>query len=191
MIIKANDSIYAHEDEYITPCGSRVIDSYVLDFPDAGGVALKKCGEKNIYEMIQANLVNCDLQSVIEACGHSNQYSTTTHDGLDTLIADFTGATNLGDLYVGAKRMENTWKDLPLEVREEFGSDIKNFIRGIGTADFNESVSRGFDKYNNSLKKVAIQEPSVPPSQPQNTPLNDVPAPGSTINESEVNNEFK
>ena len=180
------EPLWSHDDKKFTDVGSKTIPTFVLDFPERGGLALKKTGEKPIYDMIQANLVNCDLQNVIESCVHSNQFAVCTQDNLNTMVADFTGVTNLGDLYVGAKRMENTWKELPLEVRESFGSDLKSFIRTMGTEDWNTKVTDGFNRFNDTIKKNTIVE-VVPPDDnplPNHTPVNK-----DVINKEVINNE--
>lgn len=165
MLKKLSEPIYSHDERYFSNPGTDTIPTYVLDFPARGGVALIETGEKSIYEMIQANLVNCDLQSVIESCVHSNQLAVYNRDDVKTLIADFTGVDNLADLYVGMKRVENTWDGLPIEVREQFDSDIKKFTRGIGTSEFEDKLSTGFGKYNDSIKKIrnTAPVPDVPP----------------------------
>lgn len=177
---KYSEPIWKHEPAAFSEKGTQTVDTFVLDFPDRGGVCLKKTGEKPLYEMIQANLVNCDLQNVIESCVHSNQYAVCTQENLNTMIADFTGVTNLGDLYAGTKRMENTWKDLPLEVRESFDGDIKKFIRGIGTSDFNEKVATGFDNFYKSMNKNTITEVVPPVSEAAQT----VPEVNASVTES-------
>lgn len=166
MLIKYKESLYSHEDVKFSDKGTKVVPTYILDFPDRGGVCLRKTGEKPIYEMIQANLVNCDLQNVIESCVHSNQYAVCTQDNLNTLIADFTGVSNLAYLYAGTKRMENTWRDLPLEVRESFDSDIKKFIRSIGTSEFDEKVSLGYEKFNENIYKNMSTKIALPIETP-------------------------
>ena len=158
MVCRMSKSPYAHDDVFYSNHGTRVVPEYVLDFPERGGVALKQVGEKPIYEIIQSNLANCDLANVIESCFHSNQCMAVTPDSLNEMIADFTGLTNLGEFYSGTKRMENTWKNLPLEVRESFDGDIKKFIRGIGTDEFRGKVADGFNKYGKSLYKSKSKE---------------------------------
>ena len=162
-VMKYKSPIWQRDSVVCSEPGTRTVPTFVLDYPERGGVALKKTGEKPLYDMIQANLVNCDLQNVLESCVHSNQYAVVTQDNLNTMIADFTGMTNLGDFYAGTKRMEHTWKELPLEVRESFDGDIKKFIRGIGTDDFRDKVANGFNKFQKSIKKNTITEvvPSV------------------------------
>lgn len=135
------------DDRYYSIAGDRVIDKFALDFPDRGGLALKKIGEKPIYELIQSERANCDLQAVLESCVHSNQYSVLGQDSLNDLVCDFTTCTNLGELYAGTKRIENAFYDLPIEVRENFDSDLKKFVRAIGTDDFNNLVSDGYNRF--------------------------------------------
>lgn len=168
-MFKYNKPLYHHESDFFSEKGTKEIPTFVLDFPDRGGVCLKQTGTKPIYEMIQANLVNCDLQNVIESCVHSNQYAVCTEENLNTMVADYTGITNLGELYAATKRMEHTWSELPLEVREEFGSDTKNFIRSFGTDEFRDKVSNGYKNFYGNINKNTIVDVK-PPNEDNVTP---------------------
>lgn len=169
MIFKYSEPLYKHESDFHSEKGTKEIPTYVLDFPDRGGVCLKKTGVNPIYEMIQANLNNCDLNNVIESCVHSNQYAVCTQENLNTMIADYTGITNLGDLYSATKRMEHTWSELPLEVRESFDSDIKKFIRGFGSNEFMDKVETGYKNFYGNINKntmVDVEPPTQVPTVP-------------------------
>ena len=101
-----------------------------------------------MYDKIQASRVNCDLANVLEDVVHTNQYSVLDIDSLNDVVADFTTVSNLGELYSGTKRLENAFYDLPIEVREEFNSDLKQFVRGIGTPDFHDKLEKGYERFN-------------------------------------------
>lgn len=149
-MIRYDKPLYCHDDRFCCSAGEHVIDKMILDYPSTGGVALKKVGEIPIYEQIQAARVDCDLESVLQSCVHTNQASVLDMDSLNDLVVDFTTVTNLGELYSSTKRIENTFYDLPIEVREQFNSDIKQFIREIGSDDFDRKVTSGFDAFNGS-----------------------------------------
>ena len=170
MIFKYKEPLYKHESDFFSEKGTKEIPTYVLDFPDRGGVCLKKTGIKPIYEMIQAILVNCDLQNVIESCVHSNQYSVVTEDNLNTMVADYTGITDLGELYSATKRLEYTWKELPLEVRESFDSDKKKFIKSFGTDEFKDKVTNGYKNFYGSVNKNTIVDVKPPTEINSNSP---------------------
>lgn len=185
-MIKYDKGLWFHEEPTkFSRHGTKTIKAYVLDYPSRGGVALKEVGEKPIYEMIQKELDNCDLKNVIESCVHNNQYAVCSPDNLNTVVADFTALTNmnsLGELYAHHKVVENTWLDLPLEVREQFNSDIKQFINAFGSDEFDDKVNKGFVAFNDAYKKVH----KVPTNDTIINPISDDTV---TIEKGEITNE--
>lgn len=167
------DSYGCSQEQLFTDCGTMECDKFALDFPKTGGLSLKKVGITPTYQMIQAAKASCDLVNVIESVQHPNQFDVLDQEGLNEVVVDFTGASNLGDLYVATKRIENTFYDLPLEVREEFGSDLKQFVRELGTQAYHDKVQKGFDRFN-GITHAQIQagtetQPPIPVvSQPVN-----------------------
>lgn len=178
MLKKYDSFLYGCSFEHpFTCCGTFEHDKLSLDFPETGGLSLKKVGVVPTYEMIQAARSDCDLANVIESVGHPNQYDVLDIDGLNEIVVDFTGASNLGDLYVATKRIENSFYDLPLEVREQFGSDLKQFVRQLGTPEYHDKMQKGFDKFN-GVTHSNIQ--SGVDSQPP-TPSVSIPSTSSVI----------
>lgn len=165
-MIRYNTPLYSHDDEFNSCCGERVIDKFVLDFPDRGGVCLKKCGEIPLYDMIQANRVNCDFAAVMENIVKNDPTSVLDVNSLNDVVADFTTVTNLGELYSSTKRIENAFYDLPLEVRQEFNSDLKQFVRSIGTDDFNSKVEAGYAKFNGTYHSDLLTNKPIDPVLP-------------------------
>lgn len=166
----ADEGCGCPQEQLYTPSGTFEKDKLALDFPKYGGLALKKVGTIPTYQMVQAAKASCDLVNVIESVAHPNQFDVLNQEGLNEVVMDFTGASNLGDLYMATKRIENSFYDLPLEVREEFGSDLKQFVREIGTQSFHDKVSSGMDRYNgfthSNIQAGTEIEPPVP-SVPQ------------------------
>lgn len=177
MIFKYECPLYTHKSDLFSENGTNEVPEYILDFPERGGVCLKEIGIKPIYEIIQANISNCDLTNVIESCVHSNQYAVCNQENLNSIITDYVGLTDLGELFAASKRMERTWKELPLEVRESFGSDMKSFIREMGSDAFNEKITSGYDKFYRTISKT-INPDIIPP---------DSGSTGSKVDDKEVN----
>lgn len=171
-IFKYSDEGYGcSQEQLFTPEGTFEKDKLVLDFPRTGGLSLKKVGITPTYEMVQAARSQCDLANVIESVHHPNQFDVLDQEGLNEVVVDFTGATNLGDLYVATKRIENTFFDLPLEVRENFGGDLKQFVRELGTQSYHDKVQDGFDRYHgithsNIQAGTEVQPPAPSVVQP-------------------------
>lgn len=153
MLFKYSKPLYSRDISHVSCSGSAEVPEYHIDFPPAGGVRLKQTGIIPLYEKIQANLANCDLKNVIDSCIHSNQYAVCTSENLNSLVADFTSLHNLGDIYAASRRMEHTWHDLPIEVREQFNSDFGVFINGIGTEEFDEKLNVGYSNFNETIRK--------------------------------------
>lgn len=160
------DSYGCSQEQLFTPPGTFEKDKLALDFPKSGGLALKKVGVTPTYQMVQAARASCDLANVIESVQHPNQFDVLNQEGLNEVVVDFTGASNLGDLYVATKRIENSFYDLPLEVREEFNGDLKQFVREIGTQSYHDKLQAGFDRYNgithSNIQAGTQQQPPTP-----------------------------
>lgn len=165
-----SEDFYGCSDEQpFTPSGTFEKDKLALDFPKHGGLALKKVGTVPTYQMVQAAKASCDLVNVIESVSHPNQFDVLDQEGLNEVVVDFTGASNLGDLYVATKRIENTFYDLPLEVREEFNGDLKQFVREIGTQSYHDKIQSGYDKFrgitHTNIQAGVSSDPPVPSVQ--------------------------
>lgn len=159
MIIKYSEPIYKHAEIVCSCHGETEIPEYVLEHPDTGGVRLKQTGTKPIYAIIQANKVNCDLQSVLEQCVHENQLASCTVDDVTSAIADFSGMHSLAEIYAGMKQLDNVWNETPLEVREQFNSSKAMFVSSIGNEDFADKLNDGFKAYQDSLcKRIDVKK---------------------------------
>ena len=161
MIIRYKEPLYGSSDKFPSSHGEKEIPEYKLEHMKNGGVCLKKTGMKPIYEMIQANKVNCDLSSVIETCVHHNQLAVCDVDDVTNAIADFSGLSSMADWYAGMKNLENVWQQMPLEVREKFNSSPTAFVGSIGQLDFKEKIQSGYEAYSKAFAKrlEVVQEP--------------------------------
>ena len=171
MIFRYNEPLYRNDVRVPTNPGTTVIDDFILVHPSTGGVKLKKKGTIPLYAKIQAAKVNCDLQAVLEACVHQNQLSVVTADDVKTAIADFTGLSSMSEWYAGMKHLENTWEDLPVDVREQFNSSPANFVNAIGQLDFIEKVEKGFDSYYGAMRnRIDVKPEKVQVDVPNDLP---------------------
>lgn len=162
MIKKYSKSLYKRESGIVSNSGNKIKDDYMLKYKNDGGVYLKKTGETDVYKVIQANKVNCDLQSVLETCVHQNQLNVNSPDVIKSAIADFTGLETMAEWYAGIKDFEQMWRDTPIDVKEQFNSSKAMFISSIGDDDFIDKVNTGFDKYYKGIsKRIDVKSPIV------------------------------
>lgn len=158
------------DKRYHCRSGEKILPKYVLDFPEKGGVCLKQCGEIDHYTLIQKRRVDCDIAKVLESVVKNEPQSVVDMDSLNTLVADFVTVNNLGELYNATKRIETTWDDTPLEVRQQFDGDIRKFVRSIGTEDWNQKVSAGYQEFRGKYHVTPglTNKPDVPVYNPDN-----------------------
>lgn len=174
------------DKRYYSRSGDKILPKFVLDFPETGGVCLKKCGEIDHYTLIQKRRVDCDISKVLESVVKNEPQSVVDMESLNTLVADFVTVNNLGELYNATKRIETTWDDTPLEVRQQFGSDIRQFIRQMGTDDWIQKVSDGYNDFNGVYHETPglTNKPDVPVYNPSDNTFNDVPPLDQTVQQS-------
>lgn len=152
MVFKYKKSLFSNDCIVASNPGSEVIPSYVLDYKTDGGVQLKQNGTKPIYKLIQANKVNCELSTVLEQCVHQNQLAITNQSDVESAIADFTAFSDYADIFTGVKQLGQIWKEMPIDVREQFNSSKSAFISSISDEDFKEKLNAGYAAYYDSIR---------------------------------------
>ena len=167
------NSPYFHDDMFFSNSGTPTVPDYQLDFGDDGIPYLKQVGEIPLFEKIQAERSNCELESVLKSCVTDSQLNVLDFDGVNDLVADFTGLKSLGDVYLASKRMENSWLDLPLEVREQFDSSMHKFVSLYGSEEGSKLMQDGYRKYYNNIRNVnKVGNPeSKPFAKPESKPV--------------------
>lgn len=128
-----------------TPSGSNLLPQYKETINSKGQTVLKKVGDKDIYEIIQASLEETQVYNVLE------KYLQTGDETIlkrrEGIYGNFINIpTSPIDLQNTIMRAENDFNELDREVREEFNNDIGMFKQSILDGTFNEKMSKYLEK---------------------------------------------
>lgn len=130
---------------------------------DKDNIFIEQAGQKiNMYDMIQANREDTEIYAIMDKYGTQqpleNEY-VKGKLGVDTekVYGEFQNI-NLMDAQNALIATENIWKQLPLEIRNEFGNSKTEFLaRGMKWAEEKENIRKAElekqKKYEETLKK--------------------------------------
>ena len=96
-------------------------------------------GKTNLYEKIQMFKDECDIEQILLRCTEQNDLSLLNQR--NPLYVDFSEfPDNMIDSYRKIKDAENIFKELPLEVRNEFNNSFSEFLAKFGTKEFMKAL---------------------------------------------------
>lgn len=130
---------------------------------DKDNIFIVQAGKKiNVYEMIQANREDTEIYAIMDKYGTKNPLENEYVKGklgVDTqkIYGEFQNI-NLMDAQNALIVTENIWKQLPLEIRNEFGNSKTEFLaRGEKWAKEKENIRKAElekqQKYEEAIKK--------------------------------------
>lgn len=114
--------------------GSKFATDYKMVYSNTGTKKLKKAGQTNIYEKIQASRESSKIDSIIRNAVLGD------NTVLDQIKGEYTDATqfpaSLREMQNTIIKAQNDFARLPANIRGKFDNDIDKFIHELGTADF-------------------------------------------------------
>lgn len=122
-------TILSEHEDYVTPAGSRTTPEYGYEVNKKGQKQLVITGQKNTWEEIQSYKEDCLIENILKrlAVGDMTDFRP------DGIYADTTQIpTNMIDAQKQIVMLENTWKKLPIEVREKYDHSLETFISKAG-----------------------------------------------------------
>lgn len=103
-----------------------------------------------IKEYQNANAVDCNIYDVIEKYRGDLKMTAEQLNILHGEIADeFTHIKSLPDAMLAIKEGEKAWRELPMDIRKEFGNSVNKFIKD------------GPNYFDNKVKEIKAQEAKV------------------------------
>lgn len=112
------------------PTGQPIENIYSYEIDSYGRKILKKTGETNLYEKIQASLEETKIENIL-ARATAGDTSMLRPDGI---YADLTEMpNNLLEARKAMQKLENTWNGLPNEIKEKYNYSLDEYIGKSGS----------------------------------------------------------
>lgn len=131
---------------------SKNIPTFTLKInKETGKKELKKTGETNIYEKIQAGLHDSLIYNILERFEKGEVEVMSKMRGT---YGDFTGMPkSLAEAQQTLIDAENTFMSLPLDIRKEFNHDPSQFVAGLSNGKFDQILAK-INQNNKTTQKV-------------------------------------
>lgn len=120
------------------PTGTRFDNTYEMKIDAHGHKVLKRSGQTDRYAKIQAHKDECDIEVILK---RATLDPTVLNQRLGQ-YGDFTDAPKtLADAQNMMIALENSFKELPLDVREKFDFSLEKFIHDAGSKQWIEIMT--------------------------------------------------
>lgn len=152
-----------------TPSGNNLLPQYKETLNKDGQTVLKKTGDKDIYQIIQASLEETQVYNILEKFLQTGDETVLKRrDGIYGNFIDI--PTSPIELQNTIMRAENEFNELDREVRAEFDNDVGVFKQSILDGSFNNRMSKYISKKQQAkMKPQPQQEQTTQPQQEQTT----------------------
>lgn len=111
------------------PVGETHAETYELRITTKGEKELVCTGKTNRYEMIQASAEQCEIYNILR------RHKNGDYGALEKVATMYGDYTNTPKTLAEAQQMiitlNNTWDNLPKDIREKYGNNVENFIANI------------------------------------------------------------
>lgn len=122
-----------------TPEGTRFINTYQEQIDKKGKLTLKKIGETNVYERIQADAESCKIENILHAVAMGDL------NALNQREATYCDATTMPKSLREAQdlviRLRSEFYKMPVDVRKEFDNSPEKYVSLMGTEEFKQIMS--------------------------------------------------
>ena len=159
-------SAYSGQETHHTASGQPVKNEYRYEIED-GHKKLVKIGETNIYEKIQEAYPATKIENILK---NASVGDMSGFIGEGQYIDTTELPKNMIEARKSIMKLENTWNDLPKEIKEKFNYDMEEFINNSGSKEWFENL--GMIKTTEPTPEpTAEQTPEPTPKQtPEPTP---------------------
>lgn len=136
-----------------TPEGTRYLNTYQEEInKKTGSLQLVRSGQTDIYEMIQQDVPQTEIQNILHAVAMGDlaalKQREATYCDATTMPKSLMEAQNL------AIRMKDEFYKMPIEVRKEFGNDPERYVSLMGTEEFKEIMA----PFNEKVAAIAAEK---------------------------------
>lgn len=128
---------YGDRKKTSTPTGTMFEPKYEYKINRLGQKKLEVVGEINIYEEIQSYAEESKLENILARC-IAGDTSVLRPDGI---YADITNMPhNLLEARQSMQNLENTWNNLPVEIRAKYNHSVDEFIGKSHTTEWQRDM---------------------------------------------------
>lgn len=149
---------YSGQEAHHTASGRPVKNEYQYEIED-GHKKLVKVGETNIYEKIQEAYPATKIENILKKASIGDMSGFI---GEGQYIDTTELPKNMIEARKSIMKLENTWNNLPKEIKEKFNYDLEEFINNSGSKEWYENL--GMIKTTETT-----QEPTQKPTQEPKT----------------------
>lgn len=148
-------SILNRPDRSVSESGSAFINLYQEEMrKDAKH--LVKSGETNVYEMIQKDAEECNIERILQRAAMGDlsalQQRDATYVDATTLPKNLMEAQNL------QIRLQDEFYKMPIEVRREFNNSPEQYVNEMGSPEFLEKMAPYNEKILAISKEKSMKE---------------------------------
>lgn len=129
-------SAYSGQEAHHTASGRPVKNEYRYEIED-GHKKLVKIGESNIYEKIQEAYPATKIENILKSAAVGDMSGFI---GEGQYIDTTELPKNMIEARKSIMKLENTWNELPKEIKEKFNYDIEEFINNSGSKEWFENL---------------------------------------------------
>lgn len=145
---------YDSHSRVIKNPGSRIHDVYSPTFAPDGTITLEVTSQENIYDFIQSHRDSVDIHVILAQYANGD---TTALNRRQTMYLDTTELPhNYAEILQTVMQGEESFKNLPIEVRAKFEHNFGRWLALMGTDDW-------YSKMGISVPVDAAPAPSVVP----------------------------
>lgn len=130
----------SNPNDFSTPCGSSDRTLYSTKVTPDGKVILTPSGKENVQEYIDSFRESTDMAFILHQMALGNM---SVLNQREAMYGDFTDLPeNLAEMQQIFIDGENAFNQLPLDVRQQFDNNYRNWLFTSGSEDWNEKMKK-------------------------------------------------
>lgn len=143
-------------NKFFTCHGTEVHELYASKVCPDGTIRLEPAGKENIQEYINSFAESCDMTYILAELSKGN---TSVLERGNAMYGDFTDTPNsLAEALQVMIDGEAAFNKLPLDVRQSFDNNFRNWLFTGGTEEWNQKMSSIIKKIDTVEEKSEVVE---------------------------------
>lgn len=135
--------------------GSRYVVTYKPHYSETGALDLIEDGKIDVYEQIQSFKESCDIKTILA------RFAAGDESALNRKLPYFGDFSQMPTSLAGYLQLladaENTFAQLPADIRSNFNNSPSEFFAAIGSPDFDQRMGLGV----HAPVEPSVEEPIV------------------------------
>lgn len=123
----------------VTPAGEEVEEVWAMKLDEKGNEVFYIEGKTNVYEKIQAYLEETKIENILQRCIDTNDISILNK--VKGQYMDITNMpTNIMEAHSKIKEAEDTFNNLPIEIRKKYEYNFNKYLADFGTEEWQKNM---------------------------------------------------